>query len=252
MKREAKKLRKLLFMIIFLGCLAFTNSSLAEEKKDEWVDHSYNFKQLKTILVQYSFSDSVKLDESEQQKLINKISEMIFNDNQKSKLRFIPLSQAEDTIGKMAQTNITELKASDYGQYNDVMDKNLPNIVDAIVKLKINSQGFTTRHIPESTEQVIEHHYSYVTRWNQQPHGLPYATTETIDNPTTTIQIIPAHDIQVGHAGVEVELLSNNNAQVVWHLTDIREADNKQPIDMTGRICKRAIDRLTTLAKGKR
>jgi hypothetical protein len=86
------------------------------------------------------------------------------------------------------------------------MGKNIPNIIDAMVKIRISLQGYTTRRFPESTDYVTEHHYTYIIHWNNKPYGPSYPTTETINNPTMTVKTTPAYDVQVGHAGVEFEL----------------------------------------------
>jgi len=245
-------LRKLLFFIVLLGCLVSSSFASAEDKKDEWVDNTYNFKQLKTVMVQYSFSDDLKLDESQKQKLVDKINAIFINPKHKSKLKFMSLNQVEDTIGKVAGADINELKVNDSAKHNDVMSNNLPNIVDAMIELKITAQGYTTEHVPLSSQWITQHHYTYITQWHPGYNGIGgYTTTQTIDTPTSFLMIIPAHDVQVGHAGAEFELLANNNPNASWRLTDVREAGGKEPIEMTERIFNRAIDRLVSLVKGQ-
>jgi hypothetical protein len=239
-------------VVLMLLLVLSAAAGLAEEKKEEWADETYDFKQLKTILVLYSISDEVKLENPQKQKLLDKLNEVFFTGESKKKLKFISLQQVEEAIGKTVNTNMAEIKASDAMKYEELLNKNLPGIVNATVKLQITAQGYTTVHIPERTEWVTEHHYTYITRWHHNPYGYPYSTTEVIDTPTTVMKIIPAHDIMVGHAGVEFELLASRAPQTVWRLTDVREAGGKEPVDMTGRIFKRAMDRLTALAKGKK
>lgn len=237
--------RRLGVIIFFLCCLVISSVCFSEERKEEWNDKTYDFKQIKTIVVQYTFGKDVTVTDVEKQKVEN-ILRAIFKDSS-VKPKYLYMQQAEDQVEKESGLNLKEIKVSDKEQYDKVMQNVLPAVADAILQVTITQQGYTIRHIPGGTEFYTE----YEVRYEQVPYtnswGQTSYVTRTYQVPVQRIRAVPPYDVNDAHAGVEFVLLSSEGRQAIWKSVDIREAVSKDVLGMTERIFNRAKDKLKDL-----
>ena|GEM_PF-4601985 len=239
-------------IILLFACFLFLSMSScqAEERKDEWKNPAFNFRNIKTILVNTSIDPKAKVDEFYIRKLDAFYSNVFF---QKGKIwgnnhfQFITLNQLKDRISNATGENIRQLEMEDPSKYKAEIDRFTPIIVDGILNIKVTSFGYDQRFVPESyytyTEQVeTEIDTNYQDSSGRWVHGKKKITT-----PVERIKITPAHYDTYANAGMDYILVDIKTNESVWMLRDIREALGKDPIDMTERIIKRAAECLSKI-----
>lgn len=213
-------MKKVLLALLTCYLLLMTTVCFGEERKEEWANDTYSFKQLKTVLVQYSIQSDITLSETERQKLDDAFRASFFKNDKKAKLTYISLPATH-----------------------------LPAVADAILKVTITAHNYSTVHIEQTTEIYTD--YEYRTIYEPYYNSGRYAGSiaRTIQVPVTKTRFVPAHDIQIAHAGAEFVLEDAKTQQSVWRLVDIREAPSKSALSMTERIFERAKGQLTRQMK---
>jgi len=233
-------MKKVLLALLTCYLLLMTTVCFGEEKKEEWANAAYSFKQLKTVLVQYSIQSDISLSETERQKLDDAFRASFFKNDKKQKLTYISLTAAEASLEKLLSLQLTELKETASPKYEETLTAHLPAIANAILKVTITAQNYSTVHIEQTTEIYTD--YEYRTIYEPYYNSGRYAgsTARTIQVPVTKTRYVPAHDVQIAHAGAEFVLEDAKTQQPVWRLVDIREAPSKSALSMTERIFERA------------
>jgi hypothetical protein len=222
---------------------------LAEERKSEWRHKEFDFKQLKTVLVELTVDGSVNLDSGDQQRL-NELYQDEFAGKSKNRTRLVTVSQLEDTSGKTSGENLKDLRLSNPERYRELMDQFTPIYADAVLKVKVKALGYTKVWVPDRTERYTEYQEVLVnTEYRDSKGRVVGYKTDKVQVPVEKTRLIPAHYAYTAHAGAELSLLSKQG-QSVWMLVDMREAPGtKVPIEMTQRIFNRAVDKFFELGE---
>ena len=245
---------KKILPVLLIGYFLFTCTvCFAEDKKEEWAKNAYPFNQLQTVLVQYSIQPDITLSESERQKLDTAYHAAFFKPDKKTKLTYITLAEAEAALGKFLNLQLAELKITNYPEYEALFKAHLPSIASAVLNVTITDQHYSTAHIAERLETYTAYEYKTVYRPYINSFGQHAGNTATtIQVPVTKTRLVPAHDIQVIHAGVNFVLEDTKTQQPVWRLTVNREASDKNPLSVTERIFDDAKTQLDDLQKQKK
>lgn len=242
--------RRILAIVLVGICLLWANVGFALDKKEEWVEKTYEFKQVKTVLVQYSIPADINLSETERLKFEDMLKATFFKEDKKATVKYLTSEQSEEMIEKNIGVNLKELRATDNARYLDIMQKQLPTVADAILNINMTSLEYSTRHVPSYTEAYTDYEYQtvyepYINSYGQHAGNV----AKTIKVPVQRYRVVPAHDVQVGNAGAELKLMTTKDQQRVWLLLDVREEEDRTPINVTQRIFKRAKDRLKKMTK---
>ncbi|MBP2651937.1 MAG: hypothetical protein H6Q74_2762 [Firmicutes bacterium] len=235
--------------ILFVGlCLVFFISLTcsAEEKKDEWQEKAFNFTTIKTVLIQLSANSDITINDDDNKKLDDLLNKQI-SQSSNQRVHFISPSQLEDNIGKLINTDIEQLRVDDNAKYYETLREYAPLVADAVLKINIKALTTTQVAVPKSTRSYVEFQTTYVSVPIFLPRGGTSYTTKAVQVPVTRYTVVPAHNDNVGHAGVEFTLETCNNQQKVWSLLDMREGTDKKPLEMTEHIFQRAIDRFRAI-----
>jgi hypothetical protein len=244
--------KNVLILLLALGCLLWSAVCFGGVAKEEWLDKSYDFKQVKTVVVQYSIGDDLEITETEKRNLDDMFKAKFFQSKKAEKIKYISVEQSEEAVEKATGINMKELRGNDDAQYKETLQKHLPIVADAVLKITINRQRRSSRHVSESVysykEDEIRTHY--IPRYDYQ--GRYMGRDPVVEKvPVTKYGTIAAHDVAVGQAGAEFVLATTKDQQEVWRLLDLRDEDDKSPGKVTEKIFSRAKDRLVDLAKKK-
>jgi hypothetical protein len=218
----------------------------AEEKKEEWSDKNFNFKALRTVVVQLSISSDVTVSDDAQKGLNDILANELLSANI-NRVKFISSNQLEDKIGKLFHTDMQQLRVEDNAQYCEMMEENTHLVADGILKITIKSMKTTQVFVPSSTYSYVEYQTTYTSVPIFLPNGGVTYTNRAVQTPVTRTVQVPAHMEDMGFAGVEFTLESCNTQQKAWYLLDMRDSLAKKPLDMTVRIFRRATDKIRAL-----
>lgn len=223
---------------------------LAEERKDEWKNPGFNFRNIKTILVVTSTDPKAQLDEFNIRKLETFYASAFFQGNNrwaKSNFLFITLNQLKDRVSNATGENMRRLEVEDQVRYKSEMDRFTPIIADAILNIKVTSFGDDQRFVPESSYTYTEQVETEIDVAVQDSNGNWIHEKKKITRPVERTVITPAHYDTYGNAGMDYILMDLKTNEAIWMLRDVREACGKDPIDMTERIVNRAADCLSKI-----
>ncbi len=236
-------------IFILFACLFFfaTSSCQAEERKDEWKNPNFNFRSIRTILVNTSHEPQAKLDEFNVRKVEALYSNVFFQNGSrggKNNFLFITPNQLKDRVSKALGEDIRKIEVEDPVRYKEEMERFTSIIVDAVLNIKVTAFGYDQRFVEESvytyTEQVeTEVDMDWQNSAGQWVHG-----KRKIRQPVERTRVTPAHYDTYGNAGMDYILLDVKSKESIWMLRDVREAHDKDPISMTERIMNRALDNL--------
>ena len=239
------------YKALLLASLLFFSMSIcqAEERKDEWKKPDFNFRSIRTILVNTSIDPRVELDEFHMRRLETFYAQAFFQDEQgeKTNFQFITPKQLKARITKITGTDMQQLEVEDQARYKSEMDSLTPSIVDAILHSKVTSCGYDQRFVPEAIRTHREQVETEVEVDIQDSKGKWVKKRVKAKQPVQRIVITPAHYNTYGNAGLTYMLVDAKTNETVWMLLDIREARGKDPIAMTGRIIIRAAQCLSKL-----
>ena len=239
-------------IVLMFACLLFLSMSncQAEERKDEWKIPDFNFRNLKTILVNTSADPKTQLDEFNIRKLETFYANVFIQDRKRwdrSSFQFITLNQLKDQISKATGVNMRQLEVEDQVRYKSEIDRFTPIIADAILNIKVTSFSYDQRFVPESSYTYIEQVETEIDTSYQDSSGRWVHGKKKIKKPVERTRITPAHYDRYGNAGMDYTLIETKTNEPIWMLLDVREARGKDPIDMTERIINRAADCLLNL-----
>lgn len=239
-------------VLLLFTCLLLLSMSIcqAQERKDEWKKPDFDFGKVKTILVNTSIDPKAQVDQFNIRKLENFYSKTLMQDKNrwsKNNFRFITLDQLKDKISNITGENIRQMEIDNVAQYKSEMDRFTLLMTDAVLNIKLTSFGYDQRFVPESSYTYTEEVETEIESNYQDSSGRWVHGKKTIKIPVTRVRTTPAHYDSYGNAGVEYTLINNKTNESIWMLLDIREANGKDPMDMTERIINRAAGSLSKL-----
>ena len=238
-------------LLALLAFLLFFSMSIcqAEERKDEWKQPDFNFRSIRTILVNTSIDSQTKLDEFSTRRLETFYAQEFFQDERwvQTTFRFITSNQLKEQISKITGANMQQLEIEDQARYKSEMDSFTPSIVDAILHIKVTAFGYDQRFVPKSIRTYTEQVEKEVVVDVRDSRGKWVKKRVKVKEPVQRTVITPAHYDTYGNAGLTYMLVDAKTNETVWMLLDIREARGKDPMAMTGRIITRAAEHLSKL-----
>lgn len=221
----------------------------AEERKDEWKKPDFNFRGIRTILINTSIDPQAELDEFSLRRLETFYAQAFFQDKrwEKTNFRFITPNQLKEQISTITGTDLRQLESEDpvYGQTE--LERFTPGIVDAVLSINVTAFGYDQRFVPEASRTYKEQEEKEVEVDVRDSTGKWVKKKVKVKQPVRRTVTTPAHYDTYGNAGVTYMLVDAKTNETVWMLLDIREARNKDPLAMTGRIINRAAERLSKL-----
>ena len=239
------------YKALLLAFLLFFSISVcqAEERKDEWKQPDFNFRSIRTILVNPSIDPRIKLDEFSIRRLETFYEQEFFQDERwvQTNFRFITSNQLKEQISKITGANMQQLEMEDQARYKSEMDNFTPSIVDAILHIKVTAFGYDQRFVPKSIRTYTEQVEKEVVVDVRDSRGKWVKKRVKVKEPVRRTVITPAHYDTYGNAGLTYMLADAETNETVWMLLDIREAKSKDPMAMTGRIITRAAEHLSKL-----
>ena len=239
------------YKALLLAFLLFFSMSTcqAEERKDEWKKPDFDFRSIRTILVNTSIDPQAKLDEFGIRRLETFYAQEFFHDERwaKTSFQFITPNQLKERINKITGTNMQQLEIEEQARYKSEMDSFTPSIVDAILHIKVTVFGYDQRFVPESSRTYKEQDEKEVEVDVRDSKGKWVKKKVKVKEPVRRTVTTPAHYDTYGNAGLTYMLVDAKTNEPVWMLLDIREARGKDPMAMTGRIIARAAKHLSKL-----
>lgn len=221
----------------------------AEERKDEWKKADFNFRSIRTILVNTSIDPQAELDEFSIRRLETFYAQAFFQDKrwEKTNFRFITSNQLKERISNITGVNMQQLEREDQARYQSEADRFTPGIVDAVLSISVTVFGYDQRFVPEASRTYKEQEEKEIEVDVRDSTGKWVKKKVKVKQPVRRTVTTPAHYDTYGNAGVTYILVDAKTNETVWMLLDIREARNKDPLAMTGRIINRAAERLSKL-----
>lgn len=239
------------YKALLLASLLFFSLSVcqAEERKDEWKKPDFDFRSIRTILVNTSIDPQAELDEFHIRRLDTFYFQEFFQHErwEKTNFQFTTSNQLKERITKITGTDMQQLEKEDPARFQSEMDSFIPNMVDAILQIKVTSFSYDQRYVPESVRTYREQVETEVEVDIQDAKGKWVKKTVKLKQPVQRTVITPAHYDTYANAGLTYMLVDAKTNETVWMLLDIREARGKDPMSMTGRIITRAAQRLSKL-----
>lgn len=236
---------------LLLAFLWFFSMSIcqAEGRKDEWKKPGFNFGSIRTILVNTSIDPQVELDEFSIRRLETFYTQEFFQNKrwEKTSFQFIAFNQLKEQISKITGVNMQQLETEDQARYKSEMESFTPSIVDAILQIKVTSFGYDRRFVPESSHTYKEQIEKEVEVDVRDSNGKWVKKKVKVKEPVQRTVTTPAHYDTYGNAGLTFILVDAKTNETLWMLLDIREARNKDPMAMTGRIIARSAKNLSKL-----
>ncbi|MDR7868797.1 MAG: hypothetical protein RIN56_18545 [Sporomusaceae bacterium] len=222
----------------------------AEERKDEWKKSGFNFRGIKTVLLATSADPRAEMDEFHIRRLENVYTNVFIEDRAKwvnSSFNFITLNKLKDMISKAIGEDLRRLETEDPARYKAEIARFTPLITDAVLHIKVSSFGYDKRFVPEKISTYIEQVEVETDVYIQDSKGNWIQQKRKVKKPVERTSITPAHYDTYGNAGMKYMLIDNKTNESVWMLLDVREANGKDPIDMTERIINRAAECLAKI-----
>lgn len=236
--------------LAFCLCLMFTALCGAEEKKEEWVDKTFDFKTVRTVLVQLAVADGLTVSEIERKKLDELVEAQILK-AANLRLRLISDTQLEESVGRIVDADMGLLKIEDKEKYAAAMREYTPTLTDAVLTVTVKALSSEQVFVPERIYTYTTYQTQYVNVPVFDPYRGNYTIVQSIQVPIQNTGITPAHYESVGHAGAEFALAKSGDGKKLWLLVDMRVGNGKVPIEMTERIFKRSMDQLRDATKSR-
>ncbi len=242
--------RKSAFWAVCLSLLVFA-SCWAEERKEEWQEKAFDFKNIRTLVVQLTVNSDVVLSEVEQKKLEEMFEKQVIKaENQRVVL--IANDELENRIGKIVGKDMRLLALEDNAKYNEAIKEYTPLAADGTLTVSIKALGTTQVFVPASVYYYTTYQTSYIQTPVFLPGGGVTYVTQTIQTPVQNTGMTPAHYDSIGHAGAEFSLVAGSERQKIWILVDVRDGNGKVPLEMTERIFKRAMEQFRKITDYKK
>lgn len=239
------------YKALLLAFLLFFSMSIcqAEERKDEWKKPDFDFRSIRTILVNTSIDPQAELDEFSIRRLETFYAQEFFQDERwvKTNFRFITSNQLKERISNITGENMQQLEIEDQARYKSELDRFIPSIVDAILHIKVIAFGYDQRFVAESSRTYKEQEEKEVEVDVRDSTGKWVKKKVKVKEPVRRTVTTPAHYDTYANAGLTYMLVDAKTNETIWMLLDIREARGKDPMGMTGRIIERAAKHLSKL-----
>jgi hypothetical protein len=244
--------------MLILFCLFITTAAWADERKDEWKNKIFDFNGIKNIAVLYTIEttgctdkqesaiDKEKINELVERKLIQAqgLSKLVVSGE-----RLRNNIELAYQLGAAEPLSLKELQADDPAKFASVIQEWTPRVVDAVLKVEIRQFGYTKMFVPAHEEIYTDYETTYITDTKYDSQGNQYTETHKIETPVERTRYVADHYITYAHAGAVFSLFNAKN-QLVWQLTDLRDAgDDKVPIEMEERIFDRSLGKLKNVLK---
>ncbi len=240
------------YAALFIACLLLLSTAVcqAEERKDEWKKSGFNFRSIKTVLITTSADPKAEMDEFHTRRLENVYNNVFIQDRARwvnSSFNFISLNQLKDMISRAIGEDVRRLETEDPARYKAEIARFTPLLTDAVLHIKVSSFGYDKRFVPEKVYTYIEQVEVEIETRIQDSKGRWMTEKRKVKKPVERISVTPAHYDTYGNAGMKYMLIDNKTNESVWMLLDVREANGKDPIDMTERIINRAAECLAKI-----
>lgn len=229
--------------------LFWTAACFGEERKDEWKDQSFDFRTVRSVVVQLSVDSALSLSEADRKKVEELIETQVLKAGNQQRIRFVSQAELEGTIGKIIDEDMGRLRLEDSAKYDAALNEYTPKLAEAVLDIQIKALATTQVFVPESMYTYTEYQTSYVTVPVYGANGNVYYTTQAVQVPVQRTSVIPAHYETVGHAGAEFSLKTTGASRKVWLLVDMRDGNGREPVAMLDRIVKRAMDEFREVTK---
>ena len=234
--------------IIYLSLLCFflmTSGGSAQERKDEWRENNFSFASLKTVTYTVVLDKDVRFEELDRKKF----NDMLTRNLAAEKPLGVNFLSQEELLQRLAKdAELQYLKENEPENYPKVMQDKIDKAASAQMEILVRQWGYQKVFVPEKTETYTDYQNTPVSVIETDSNGNSRTVTNWVQVPVTLTRIVPAHYEEIAQAGLEVSL--KQAGQKVWIFLDLRDAPStKAPIDMTERIVKRCLERLTELRK---
>jgi hypothetical protein len=218
----------------------------AEERKEEWREKAFDFRNVRTLVVQLAVSNDAALSDVERKSLEELFAKQVIKaENQRVVL--IAKDELENRIGKIVGKDMRLLAVEDNARYKEVMKEYAPQVADGVLTVSVRALGTSQVYVPERVYYYTTYQTQYIQTPVYHPNGGVSYITQAIQVPVQNVGVTPAHYETIGHAGAEFTLVAGADRQKVWILVDMRDGNGKVPLEMTGRIFKRAMDQFRKL-----
>lgn len=234
-------------MLLVLCSMLFTTLATAQERKDEWKDPNYDFTKLKTILIATSEVPDLQIDKYESRKLETFYNDVFCKTQKKwtnHAIIFITLSQLQEKVGAYTGLDMQQLAIDDPVRFKTLIKEYIPICTDAVLDVQVISFGYSRKFVDAYSYTYKTQKETEVETKFKDSNGKWVTGKKIIKEPVEKLVDVPAHYITYANAGMEYTLIDSKNNEAVWMLLDIRQARNKEPIDMIKRIIDRATKNL--------
>ena len=240
------------YTALVIACMLLLSAAVcqAEERKEEWKKTGFNFRTIKTVLIAPSADPKAELDEFHLRRLDNDYAKVFIEDRARwayGSFNFISLNQFKDMITRALGEDLRRLQTEDPERYKAEIARFTPLLTDAVLHIKVSSFGYDKRFVPERISTYIEHVEVETEVYTQDSKGHWIKQIKKVKKPVERVVVTPAHYDTYGNAGMKFMLIDNKTNESVWMLLDVREANYKDPIDMTERIINRAAECLAKI-----
>ncbi len=217
----------------------------AQERKDEWRESNFSFAALNKVVYTVTLDKDVRLEELDRKKLDDVLARN-FSEGKPLGMNFL---SREELLQRMAKdAELQYLKENEPDNYPKIMQEKMDKAASAQLEILVRQWGYQKVFVPEKTETYTEYKSMPVSVIETDAKGKSRTVTNWVQVPVTSTRIVPAHYEEIAQAGLEISL--KQAGQKVWIFLDLRDAPaTKAPIEMTERIVKRFLERITELRK---
>lgn len=217
--------KKIAGLFTFLVTLAlFCQAASAD--KFEFKDESYNFRNIKNIVVYDLDFSQANLDNSILEKSLNASYQ------KRAAQEKLPVISSESVMRKMSLAlgqDLDLLAKDNWEAFNKIYDENLPSYVDAYVNASVLQYETRSVYHPEYTTWETRREKSYV----RDSQGNRIEIEDEVLVPVTH----PAYYSSVIMEKVEFHVHDARTGREVYSLQEWRDREDDNGVDMFGRIC---------------
>lgn len=217
--------KKIAGLFTFLVMLAlFCQAASAD--KIEFKDESYNFRNIKNIVVYDLDFSQANLDNSIMEKSLNASYQ------KKAVQEKLPVISSESVMRKMSLAlgqDLDLLAKDNWEAFNKIYDENLPSYVDAYVNASVLQYETRSVYHPEYTTWETRREKSYV----RDSQGNRIEIEDEVLVPVTH----PGYYSSVILEKIEFHVHDARTGREVYSLQEWRDREDDNGVDMFGRIC---------------
>lgn len=198
----------------------------ASADKIEFKDESYNFRNIKNIVVYDLDFSQANLDNSIMEKSLNASYQ------KKAVQEKLPVITSESVMRKMSLAlgqDLDLLAKDNWESFNKIYDENLPSYVDAYVNASVLQYETRSVYHPEYTTWETRREKSYV----RDSQGNRIEIEDEVLVPVTH----PAYYSSIILEKVEFHVHDARTGREVYSLQEWRDREDDNGVDMFGRIC---------------